>query len=145
MRTALLGLTIVGAALLTVGFAATAGPQDKQIFAREIDIKGFGLKVANGDVTKPTPITSTQELASAILNKEWQNKIGKQVDFANEQLLFFSWSGSGGDRLSFKVEEFKKPPVVVFHFKGGVTKDLRSHFSLYAIGKNATWRVERLR
>ena len=64
------------------------------------------------------------------------------MDFTKEQCLFFAWGGSQGDKLSFEVEQGKEGPVVVFSFSVGLPDNLRPHYHLYAIPKNATWRVE---
>jgi hypothetical protein len=64
------------------------------------------------------------------------------VDFNKELLLYFAWSGSGGDKLSFKVADGKKEPVVVFSYSRGLTDDVQMHYRLYAVAKNATWRIE---
>ncbi len=44
-------------------------------------------------------------MADAIPDKDWQARITKQVDFNNEMLLFFTWTGSGDDRLSVAGKE----------------------------------------
>jgi RNA polymerase sigma factor (sigma-70 family) len=108
--------------------------------AREIDLKGYMAEGPKGHVSKPTNITSAEELAKAFVDKEWQDRIIKQVDFAKEQLLLFAWQGSSGDQLSFKVEVGKEM-TVVFTYSPGVDQDLRPHFRLFAIPKNASWRV----
>jgi hypothetical protein len=68
--------------------------------------------------------------------------IQKQIDFTKEHLLLFKWSGSGRDKLEFRVEEGKEGPVVVFKLTPGLTRDLRQHSRLYAVTNNATWRIE---
>ena len=55
--------------------------------------------------------------------------------------MFFAWAGSGRDKIDFKVEKGKKGPEVVFTYERGLTKDLRRHYHLYAVPKDATWRV----
>src|SRR5262245_2630941 len=66
---------------------------------REIDLKGLNLAPvpAVASWNKPTKITSAQELAKAFPDKEAQVKIAKQVDFIKDYLLYFRWTGSGGD------------------------------------------------
>ena len=116
--------------------------------ARAIDLKGFKTEtilpkgdLPKGPVTKPTAIASTEELKKAIPDKEWQKRILKQVDFAKEKLLFFAWSASSADQLSFQVEKDKTPPTVVFSYAPGVDDDLRPHFRLFATPNDASWRV----
>ncbi len=95
------------------------------------------------DPSKPTiKITSAEELAKAIPGKEWQDRIGKQVDFAKEYLLFFAWGGSSGDQLAFRFEDGKG---VVFTYSQGVKDDLRPHYRMFAIRKDMNWRVEETR
>jgi hypothetical protein len=93
-------------------------------------------------VSKPLVITSAAELRKALPD---QAQVGKQVDFAREQCLFFAWKGSGGDRLSFTVEQGKAGPVVVFRYSPGLTDDLRPHAHLYAIPETASWHFEDLK
>jgi len=143
MRIAMLALAVWGSIIMSSAFAYKPGQNEKDAVAKEIDLKEFRAEWPKVDFTKPNTITNAEQLAKAVPDKEWQDKIGKQVDFAKQQLLFFSWSGSGGDKLSFKVENEKTESVVVFNYTGGTRDDERKHFHLYAIAKNATWRVER--
>jgi hypothetical protein len=139
MRTAIVTLAACGLIALSAA-ANDSSKKDKDPVAREIDLKGFKAERPKAAFPNPTKITTAEELAKAIADKEWQERILKQVDFAKEQLVFFAWAASGGDKLSFKVEEEKNEPVVVFTHTGGATDDLRSHFHLYAVAKTAKWR-----
>ena len=134
----------VAALALPVASAEEANKKDKDAVVREIDLKGFTRARTRGVATKPTKITNAEELARAFpdSDEEWLDRIAKQVDFDKEELLFFAWTGSAGtDELSFKVEETKKGPVVVFIYKQGRGEDFpRPIFRLYALAKN--WRVE---
>src|SRR5262245_24522567 len=143
-------LILTGTCLFLAGAAVSlsATPADetnkngKDGIAREIDLKGYRAERPKGDVSKPTRITSAEELGKVIPDKEWRDRITKQVDFTKEHLLFFAWAGSGQDKLSCEGDEDKKGAGVVFNYSEGVTDDLRSHFRLYAIAKNVSWRVE---
>jgi hypothetical protein len=139
MRTGMVLLGLCGLALPLGARAGEAGKKDPAA-VREIDLKGYRGD-AKGDVRKPTAITSAEELAKAFPDKEWQERIAKQVDFGKEKLLLFRWAGSGGDRISPAAGKGDKAPVV-FHYRAGLTDDLRRHFRLFAIPKDATWRVE---
>jgi hypothetical protein len=119
--------------------------QGKDPAPREIDIKGFTGGNASGTVDKPTKITSADELAKAVPDKVWQGTIAKQVDFAKEYLVLFGWSGSGQDKLSFNVEKDNKRQVVVFSYVPGKTRDLRPHVFLYAVPKDASWRMDKMK
>ena len=141
MRTQLLAVAICRFVLLLPTFADELNKKGETAVAREIDLRNYEAARPMGDVTKPTKITSAKELAKAIPDKEWQKRIGKNVDFTKEYMVFFAWAGSGQDKLTFEVEEEKKQSVVVFSHSYGITNDLRDHFHLYALRKNATWRM----
>src|SRR5262245_61970887 len=133
----------VAALALSVASAEETNRKDKDAVVREIDLEGFTRARTRGVASKPTNITNAEELAKAFPDggKDWCDRIARQVDFQKEELLFFAWTGSATDRLSFKVEETKKGPVVVFSYKQGFGEDLpRPRFRLYAIAKN--WRIE---
>jgi RNA polymerase sigma factor (sigma-70 family) len=129
------------------GFA-NGKKQQKKIIVREIDIEGYRRLVERdleGIVSKPTKITSLEELTKAFPEAEWQKKIAKQVDYSKEYLLFFTWSDLPGHKLSFKVEQSKTGPVAVFQFP--LTKIDESSFAvaylhLFAVSKEASWRFE---
>jgi hypothetical protein len=123
--------------------AEEADKKDQGAVVRQIDLKGFTRDMTRGVATKPTKITNAEELARAFpdIDDEWLDRIAKQVDFEKDELLFFAWKGSSTDRLSFKVEETKNGPVVVFRYEPGGGEDMpRPQFRLFAIAKN--WRVE---
>jgi hypothetical protein len=129
------------AATLAVGLltsTACAG----EASARVIDIKGFKPGKADGKVSEPKIISSNDELAKAIADEETQAAVKKQVDFAKEKLLYFSWSGSGGDKLTFSTAKSDKGVEVIILLTPGLTRDLRMHHQLIAIPKDASWRFE---
>ena len=133
----------VAALALPVASAEEANKKDKDAVVREIGLKGFTRTRTTGVASKPTRITNAAELAKAFrdTDKEWLDRIARQVDFEKEELLFFAWTGSATDRLSFKVEQTRRAPVVVFSYKQGLGDDVpRPRFRLYAIAKN--WRIE---
>jgi hypothetical protein len=137
MRLATLLLLLPAPALL----ADEAEPKDpKAPVAREIKVTS-GLPVRKGLLDKPTKITSAAELAKEVPNKDAQAAIAKQVDFKKEYLLLFAWSGSGGDRINFKVEKGKGGPEVVFAYTRGFTRDLRRHGKLFAVPNKTTYRM----
>jgi RNA polymerase sigma factor (sigma-70 family) len=113
---------------------------------REIDLKGYQGELPKNDFTKPVVISNAKELFKAFPNQnvgfpdsEWRYKITRQVDFTREHLLFFAWSGSGGDKMLIRGEKTKQ---VVFRRQPGVNTDLKAHFHLYAISKEAAWTIE---
>ncbi|MCI0459329.1 MAG: hypothetical protein L0Z62_20460 [Gemmataceae bacterium] len=140
MRTLMIVLGLCGLAWSSAP-ASEQDKQDKDAVVREIKVPGFkGLP--KGNPKKPTVITNAEELAKTFLETDRQEAIQKQVDFAKDKLLFFAWSGSGGDRLTPTVDKGKDGPAVTFAYSPGLTRDLRAHVHLYAIPKGATWTVE---
>jgi len=140
MKTRLLALAVCGLMLPLTAAAEKPKEEKKDAAIREIDTKGLKLPISrDGNVNKPTTITSPEELAKAVPDEEAQAKIKKEVDFAKQQLLLFSWSGSGGDKLSFATVEGKNE--VMFAFKKGLTLDLRAHAHLFVLPKGTAWKV----
>lgn len=115
--------------------------QENKVEVKEIDVSGFKIERPRGKVDQPTIITSIDELTKAVANTEARDRIKRDADFATQKVLLFSWSGSGGDKLSTTIETGDKGPEVVFHFQRGLTKDLRRHVRVFAISKMAPWRV----
>ncbi len=85
--------------------AELSPPKPPAAVIREIDLKDYTSGRPTGSPAKPTRINNRDELADAFPDKEWQARIAKQVDFNNEMLLFFTWTGSGDDRLSVAGKE----------------------------------------
>jgi hypothetical protein len=118
------------------------GAGGKGALVREIDLKGYAPDETDGDPTRPTRISTLDELAKVVPNPQVRKQIAEQVDFDKEELLFFAWTGSNTDSLSFEVELTKYGPVAVFHFvKGGGQDRPHPKCRVYAVAKN--WRVER--
>ena len=136
----------VAALALSVASAQEANKKDKDAVVREIDLKGFTRTRTTGVATKPTRITNIEELAKAFpdTDKEWLDRIARQVDFEKEELLFFAWKGSATDMLSFKIDQTRQGPIAVFSYKQGFGDDVpRPQLRLYAIAKN--WRIESIK
>ena len=141
MKTQLLALAACG---LTLGAGASAqdrGPKQGAV-VKELDAKGVPRVLERGDVNKPTAITSAKELATAIPGKEVQARLKKEIDFRKQQILFFAWSGSGGDKLTYRLDKGATGPVVIFEYQRGLQKNLAPHVRLFAIPKGATWKVQ---
>jgi hypothetical protein len=138
MRTVLVLVTAVGLAAASVGADEPAKKDKPQV--REIDAKGLGRQDRGVDATKPTVITSAEELAKVFPDEEVQKRLKKEVDFSKEKMLFFDWGGSGGDKLTFTETKGDKGLEVVFSYRPGQTDDLRHHTKLYVLPKNATWK-----
>jgi hypothetical protein len=121
---------------LVAGGGLVAEEKEKVPAVKKLEVKGF--RVARpGRFRKPTVITSAKELARAVPGEGAQEKIEKQVDFDKQQVLMFSWAGSGRDRLSVTESEGK----VVFHYKRGLTKDLRPHLYFFAVRKGVKYEL----
>jgi hypothetical protein len=133
---------VVAALTLPAASAEETNKKDRDAIVRWIDLTGFFRTRTVGIASKPTRITNAAELTQAFpdTDEEWRGRIAKQVDFEKEELLFFAWTGSNTDKLSFKVEETKTGPVAVFRYEQGGGEDMpRPKFRLCAIAKN--WRV----
>ena len=131
---------IVLVLIAAVVLAAPAFAGDMGV--RTIDHKGLNLGAAKGEFAKPAMITSTEELAKAIADEKTVADLKKQIDFAKEKMLFFSWSGSGGDKLSFSTTKGAKSVAVSVLYVAGLTRDLRTHHYLLVVPKDATWKLE---
>ena len=108
---------------------------------RELDTKTLKIDFAKGRITAPKVITTAEELDKAIPDAE---AIKKQVDFGKEKLVLFAWGGSGGDRLSVKLDTEGKVSAVLT-YRLGLTRDFRRHVHLYAIPKGAEVKIEQVK
>jgi len=140
MRTVLVLVTAVGLAAASV---LADEPAKKEARVREIYAKELGRKDRGNDATKPTVINSAEELAKVFPEEEVQKALKTEVDFSKEKMLFFNWGGSGQDNLTFTETKGDKGLEVVFHYRQGLTDDLRHHTKLYVLPKDATWKVEK--
>ena len=129
MRQALIGLAILG-------LLSTAQAKGKRAPVREL--KNAPAIKESRDIRQPTAVTSLAE-AEKLFGKEVAGKLALDVDFASEQILFFAWSGSGGDRLSATLKKTDTEEVAVFEYTRGLTKDLHRHSRAFVIPKKAKW------
>jgi hypothetical protein len=131
---------------LPVASAEETNRKDRDAVVRQIDLQGFTRAATRGVASKPTRITNAEELAKAFpdTDEEWLARIARQVDFEKEELLFFAWTGSSTDRLSFKVDQTRNGPFVVFSYERGRGEDMpHPRFHLYAVARS--WRIESTR
>jgi hypothetical protein len=126
---------------LPLGAGAQIDKGSAPVDVRKIDLTGLKTTPAKGKVTTPTEITTAEQLAKVFLDDEAQTKIKDQVDFAKSKLVYFAWSGSGGDKLGFQTDKTDKSLVVTFLYKAGLTRDLREHTALFVVPREATWKV----
>lgn len=114
--------------------------REHDLLVRRIAIKqGLPSETARGGFDKPLVIDNDDELERVIRDKTLQTRLKHELNFDKHKLVLFAWSGSGGDKLDYKVEKKN----VTFQLKPGVTKDLRPHHELFAIAKDAQYRVEK--
>jgi hypothetical protein len=137
-------LLFLAACGLLVPQAAAADDATKGPDVRPINIADIRPAPGErGNVAMPTEIKSAEELAKAFPDKDAQERIKKEVNFDRERLLFFSWAGSGQDKLTTAVVEDGGKKTAVFTYQPGRTRDLRPHRHLFAVNKGVAWRVAR--
>jgi hypothetical protein len=121
-------------ALTAAVFAAD--PKETTVRALEVKVEG----PAKGRATEPVAIRSADELAKAIPDEAAVAAVKKAVDFEKEQVVYFAWSGSGQDKITF-ASAGAAAPVVTFSYTAGRTRDIRAHTKLFALPKDATYKV----
>ena len=110
---------------------------------REISgLKPGGPANTRGSANKPTVIKDKAGVAKSFSDKATQAKILKDVNFDKEILLVFRWAGSGQDRIAATGKKTDKGIEVIFGYTRGLTRDLRRHFKVFAVAKDAKWSVE---
>jgi hypothetical protein len=134
-RTACLSLLALVAGLS----ASEPRPDEKGDAVRPLDVKVEAP--AKGRVTEPTVIGSADDLAKAIPDEAAVAAVKKAVDFEKEKVVYFAWSGSGQDKLTFATSAAGKVPEVTFTYAPGKTRDLRPHLKLFALPRDATYKV----
>jgi hypothetical protein len=137
MRTA--SLSLAACALLVL--ASSADEPKKPVAPREIGKGTLPSAPKGADVAKPTRINNAKVFLATFPDKDRRDEVLKKVNFANEHVLYFVWTGSVTDRLTAEVEEGKKGQVV-FTFTPGNTDDAaRPRYRVFVIGKDDTFRV----
>lgn len=92
---------------------------------------------------KPVRVGSAEELKMLVPNEAERTKLAEGVDFKTHEIAFFSWKGSGQDKLTMKLEKGKDgKEVVVFFYQRGFTKDLRTHDHHFVVPKKVEWVVK---
>jgi hypothetical protein len=112
----------------------------------ESPVRELKLGAAAAEKFKPTSVKMPTIVAAAddavkLFDGVSAETIKKEVNFEREKLLVFSWQGSGGDRLRPALEKEAGKAIVVFHYTAGLTDDLRRHFHVYVLPRDADWRV----
>lgn len=112
-------------ALLSIGIVVAA--DDKPV--RELTVKPKAvdreLKLSGVE------IVDAEGLKKLIKDEDLLKGISDGVDFKKEKAVVFAWSGSGGDRLFFKLAADEKS--VKFEKLQGATDDLRYHLKVFVV------------
>lgn len=125
--------------VLVIGLAWSAEGSQLGMNFRLLEAKGLKLEPAKGKVETPAEINSAADLARAFPAKETQQAIAKQVDFTKDQLLYFAWSGSSGDKLEFRNGFGGNFEALVVTYTRGDTNDVKQHHYLVAFPKKGDW------
>jgi len=114
---------------------------------KEIATKDLKIKVGppdKGRATEPTEVTAATDLPKVgPLTPDAVKEVEKQIDFTKEKLVVFWWGGSGQDKLAAgELKTADKKTTATFTYTMGRTRDLRGHFSLFVVPKDAEVKVE---
>lgn len=76
-------------------------------------------------------------LTSISMAQKVYDHLPPDVNFDSENVIVFSWGGSGGDYIVYDKDQSED----VYHFvlKRGLTRDYRSHIKMYVIPKNSSF------
>lgn len=124
--------------------AAGMSRADPTADVKEAAVRALDVKVDNpakGRATEPTVIKSADGLGKAIPDPAAVAAVKKAVDFDQELVVYFAWAGSGQDRITFASSAGATGPEVTFTYTPGRTRDVRPHAKLFALPKNATYKV----
>jgi hypothetical protein len=130
------------AVLLTVALAVTTVWAGQTIGVRTIDVSSLNLSDVNRDWEEmPIVIASAEELYNILGDEEAAAAISGQVDFARESLLYFTWIGSGLDRIKVTTVRTSTGLEATFAFRVGRTLELRPNHCFFAVANDVSWRV----
>src|SRR5262249_41031259 len=112
-----------------------------------IDLKAKEIATVHpkvGKALEPSEIKTAEELSKSVLFATGSaEKVAKEVNFEKEKLVLFVWSGSGQDKITGALVTGEKKVTAQFVFSPGFTKDLRRHFLVFVVPKDAEVKVER--
>ena len=97
----------------------------------------------DGTAVKPL-VVHDQASAKKYFTKEGVAEIKKTVDLKKQVVFIFAWRGSGQDEMDFSVMK-SDPPQVVFDYRRGRTRDLRSHTKVYVLRDDLQWKGKPVR
>jgi hypothetical protein len=134
---------IVTTSLLAGLLTWAAGVSADDAVAKGKDVQPIMLdevrqELVRGAFKKPIVIDSEEALNKLFEGQENRARVKKVADFSKQVVLFFGWSGSGQDKLTYKVAKKK----VQFQYTRGLTRDLRPHFHVFAVNKDMKWEVQ---
>ena len=136
-----IGIAVLGSQALTS--AEKAAPESAIV--TEIPLKGVRLADKPSSIRKPTVIKTADALGKIPADKKLQAKISKQVDFDRQQLFYFRWEGSGGDKFSYVIKAAGRAKTVTFLRRMGLTDDLAQHARLFVVDKGVKWSFAELK
>jgi hypothetical protein len=125
-----------------VGAAGTA-PDQRQCSPHATDLMALqslpqnpneAPKKSNGPIAREIILNNADTI---------RNQLSRKVNFPSEQLLIFSWTGSGDDKLSFEIKETKEGSMVEFRLEPGGQKNKVGHLRYYAMQRDAKWQKPR--
>ena len=99
------------------------------------------LAASTGPFGPPFEITSEKQLNVVITDASIRDAVAGRIDFRQQKLLLFSWSGSGGDQLWAGAQVVEGQTHVEMQFQFGLTDDLRPHQGLFAVPQDARWHI----
>jgi len=129
--------------LAVFALASVATAEDTPAI-RKLDLKDVKLK-HEGIALEPAIASTAEELAKvkAFVDDASRAAVKKQVDFAKEKVVVFSWSGSGGDEVTPELLTTGKKLVAVFKYKPGKTDDVQEHGLIVTVPKDAVVEVKK--
>lgn len=101
------------------------------------DVPAYG-----GPIGPPLVISNREQLIIAIADPAAVQAILEAADFDRQKLLYFSWSGSGGDRLAVEPSMVDGHVHLELQMRFGVTNDYRPHQGLLLVPNDTDWAFE---
>jgi len=129
---------LVAIAALIVSLSVVSTVQAEKLIL-PISMEGIERDDHRGSATEPRTAKTPAELKE-MLGEEAASKLEGRIDFETHTFILFQWAGSGGDKISAVVED----ETAIFHYKRGLTKDLRQHRIAFAVKKGTEWKVKTL-
>jgi len=137
----LLGSHLTSQAVLAVITSSAAASASPAIDAIKV-LENVGVKpdiFENRRLEQPIVIRKKTDVAR-FFGPDSVEKVLASVDFQQQAILIFAWSGSGQDQLDYLVQE-SYPETILFEYRRGLTRDLRTHFRAYVVRLNVNCRL----